>query len=350
MAEAEVNYASVVFKSNKQPPPEAKKAEETVYDEVKKKSESTEQTADTNGVLPDKKANSRRRHYQLLACCLGILCVILLLGLIAACYFLATLSRDITELNQLNENNTTLLAANRNLTNLNGKLSVDNDNLRRERSNLTVQLGNLTQNYTVLESKITNLTTQNQELREHNENLTTQNQQLKTEKNILTEQIQTVETNCIELNISRAQWSIDAYCPKTNNVRQCNACQEGWLLNSPSCYVIHDAPPPEQITWEQARANCRGNNADLVVAQNQQEKNVLSGYSWPTPGNIGYWIGLRVEGGRWKWIDGSDLNEPSWIAEPTEGQCAVSVHNQGWKSVMCEEDKRWICTQKALTV
>ncbi|KAM6935467.1 uncharacterized protein PEZ65_005820 [Lycodopsis pacificus] len=341
MAEVEVNYASVMFKANKQRP-EAKKDEETVYDEVKKKSESTEQTADTNGVSPGKKENSRRRHYQLLACCLGILCVILLLGLIAVCYFLATLSCDITEQNQLNENYTTLLAANRNLTNLNDKLSLDNDNLRRERSNLMVQLGNLTQNYTVLESKITNLKTENQQLTEQNENLTTQNQQLKTEKNNLTELIQTR----IELNISRAQWSINAYCPKTNNVRHCNACQDGWKHTSPSCYVTRDGPHDE-ITWEEARANCRGRNADLVVVQTQQEKGVVNGYSY---GSYAYWIGLRVEEGKWKWINGSDLTQTSWIGDPTKGHCAVSIQNQGWTSVMCEDKKRWICKQEALTV
>ncbi|XP_031723219.1 C-type lectin domain family 10 member A-like [Anarrhichthys ocellatus] len=277
------------------------------------------------GFLPDKKANSRHRRYQLLAC-LGILCVILLLGLIAVCYFLARLSRDITELNQLKEN----------LTNLNYKLSLDNDNFRRERSNLTVQLGNLTQNYTVLESKITNLTTENQ--------------QLKTERNNLTELIQTMETNRNELKISRAQWTIDAYCPKETNGRQCKACLKGWKHNKASCYVIHNADTSDQITWEQARENCRGRNADMVVVQNQLEKTLINDYSWGKPEESGYWIGLRVEEGKWKWIDGSDLTQTSWIGAPTEGHCAVSIQTIGWTSEMCEEKKRWICKQEALTV
>ncbi|XP_068586012.1 C-type lectin domain family 4 member A-like isoform X1 [Cebidichthys violaceus] len=306
MAEVEVNYASVVFKSNKQAPPEAKKEEETVYDEVHS-FKRTEQTADTNA---DKRANSRRRPYQQLACCLGILCVILLLGLIAVSYILATLSRDVTELNQLKENRTTLLAANRNLTNLNDKLSLDNDNLRRERNNLTVQLGNLTQNYTVLESRITNRTTQNQD----------------------------------KLNVSRAQWSIDAYCPKINNGRRCKACQYGWKLNKSSCYLIHNVNSSDQITWKEARENCSRKNAELAVVQNQQEKDVINGY------NGGNWIGLRVEDGKWKWIDGTELTQTSWIEAPTEGHCAVSVKTQGWKSVRCDKRRRWICKQEALSV
>ncbi|KAM6935618.1 uncharacterized protein PEZ65_005960 [Lycodopsis pacificus] len=205
------------------------------------------------------------------------------------------------------------------------------------------------------------LTAEIQNLREQNENLTTQNQQMKTEKNNyttllaanrnltnlndklnLTELIQTR----IELNISRAQWSIDAYCPKTNNVRQCHACLDGWKHTSPSCYVTRDGPH-EEITWEEARENCRGRNADLVVVQTQQEKGVVNGYSYDP---YAYWIGLRVEEGKWKWINGSDLTQTSWIGAPTEGHCAVSIQNRGWTSVMCEDKKRWICKQEALTV
>ncbi|XP_068586013.1 natural killer cells antigen CD94-like isoform X2 [Cebidichthys violaceus] len=243
MAEVEVNYASVVFKSNKQAPPEAKKEEETVYDEVHS-FKRTEQTADTNA---DKRANSRRRPYQQLACCLGILCVILLLGLIAVSY---------------------------------------------------------------IQSRITNRTTQNQD----------------------------------KLNVSRAQWSIDAYCPKINNGRRCKACQYGWKLNKSSCYLIHNVNSSDQITWKEARENCSRKNAELAVVQNQQEKDVINGY------NGGNWIGLRVEDGKWKWIDGTELTQTSWIEAPTEGHCAVSVKTQGWKSVRCDKRRRWICKQEALSV
>ncbi|XP_074509054.1 uncharacterized protein LOC141778590 [Sebastes fasciatus] len=213
MSEEEVNYASVVFQNKKHPPPEAIKEEEIVYDEVKVRGETPKQTSDSNGFLPEKKANNRCRHYQQLACCLGTLCVILLLGIIALCVLhLAPLSHesDVSQLNQLKENQTALLDANRNLTNNNNKLGSDNENLRRDHKNLNDQFDNLTKGYTVLESKTTSLTAENQQLN-------TRNQELETQKNNLTEQIRDMETNRNELNVSRAQWSIDAYCPKTNN-------------------------------------------------------------------------------------------------------------------------------------
>lgn len=60
-----------------------------------------------------------------------------------------------------------------------------------------------------------NLTAENHSLREKNEQLEAQNKELETEKENLTEQIRDISWN--KLNISRSQWSIDAYCPKENN-------------------------------------------------------------------------------------------------------------------------------------
>ncbi|XP_038548087.1 uncharacterized protein LOC119882151 isoform X6 [Micropterus salmoides] len=159
MAEEEVNYASVVFKTKKHSPSEANKEEETVYSDVKVRSKTTEKTADTNK-------------------------------------------------NQI-------------------------------------------------------LTTRNQELE-------TQNQDLESQRNNLTEQIQ---NKWNELNVSRAQWSIDAYCPKPENQnRQCKACQDGWILSESSCYGINNPDVPGQKTWEEARENCRGKISDLVVKLDQKEK------------------------------------------------------------------------------
>ncbi|XP_039660908.1 asialoglycoprotein receptor 1-like isoform X2 [Perca fluviatilis] len=258
MAEEEVNYASVVFKSKNHPPPQARKEEETVYAEVKVQSKTNEPTADTNaGVLLVKKANNRRLQYQRLACCLGILCVILLLGIIAVIVLYH--QSKITD------------------------LTADVQNLNAEVQNLNAEV----------------------------QNLKTRNLQLETQRKNLTKQIKNMKTNWNELNVSRAQWSIDAYCPtKTTSARQCNACPIGWLpIESQvnNCYAYNNPPPPDQKTWEEAREDCRGKGSDLVVVHNEKEKNALNTYSVGSSGTNGYWFGLRAEGGRWKWIDGSDL-------------------------------------------
>ncbi|XP_034409148.1 C-type lectin domain family 10 member A-like [Cyclopterus lumpus] len=287
------------------------------------KNETTEQTADTD----DEKENNKQCHYQKLACCFGILCVILLAGLVAVFVVLglnATLSGE--------RNQTTLLAEIQNLTNQRNKLSVDNNNLTMERNNLTVELSNLTKENIVLDSNITNLTTRNQDL--------------ENQKNNLTQRIQDMETNWNEQNISRAQWSIYTYCID-NDAKQCNSCRKGWLLNQTSCYAVVNPEDRGQKTWEEAREDCRGKNADLSVVLTEKEKDTLNYYSW---GDTGYWIGLRAEGGKWKWMDGTELAQTSWIGDATEGHCAVSIQGERWSSVSCGARQRWICIQDALSL
>ncbi|XP_033182265.1 C-type lectin domain family 12 member B-like isoform X3 [Anabas testudineus] len=293
MAEGEVNYAAVVFKSRNPPQAVVKKEEDVVYDEVKGQTKTTQQTADTHvsaGFVPDTKSNDKGHHCQPLTCCLGILCVILLLGIIAVSVYLRN---------------------------------------------------------------ITDLTEKKQQLETQNQQLETQNQQLETQRNNLTQQIQNMETKWNEQNISRAQWTIDTYCPKGSNERQCKACPKGWENFQTSCFAINNAEAPKQRTWEGAREDCRGRNSDLAVIDNEAQKTFITGKSWTESGINGYWIGLRGENGRWKWINGSFLTESSWVQQPptNNNSCAASLQNLNpWKSMDCDVKNAWICGQQALTV
>ncbi|XP_034059774.1 asialoglycoprotein receptor 1-like, partial [Gymnodraco acuticeps] len=233
--------------------------------------------------------------------------------------------------NELKENSS--LRAN------NTKLSLENANLTRDNKNLTDQLGNLTQAYNVSERNVKDLSAEVQEL-------TTKNKELENQKKNLTQKIQNLTTNWNELSISRAQWSIDSYC-LGNADKKCQPCQRGWLLTEPSCYVYIDAQPANQKTWEEAQGDCRGKNSDLAVAHNSEEKEAIKKNSF---GTNGFWIGLRVVNKKWKWVDGSDLTESSWIAAPVDGHCALFFKNKKWSSVRCGEKQQWICQQKALSV
>uniref|UniRef100_A0A3B3UZB2 C-type lectin domain-containing protein n=1 Tax=Poecilia latipinna TaxID=48699 RepID=A0A3B3UZB2_9TELE len=174
-------------------------------------------------------------------------------------------------------------------------------------------------------------------------NLTEINQKLESERRNLTEQIQNLE---IRQNVSHAQWAIDAYCPKENNGRTCKSCQEGWLPSQSSCYAINNAESLQRKTWEDARKDCRAKVSDLVVVSDEIEK-VMSEISWTR----GYWIGLKAEDNKWKWIDGSELTNHSWIPQPeNDNQCVISLEKQGWKSVQCNENQQWICEKEALSV
>ncbi|XP_031174831.1 asialoglycoprotein receptor 2-like [Sander lucioperca] len=263
-------------------------------------------TVDKVKAPPDQRSLFFTQSFPLIAVCWLILLVIM--GLLI--HFTSVISENDAKLTaeiqqletlmqhlNLSKDNETLLAAIQHLTNLNDKLSSDNDKLRRDHDDLTAV------------------------------------------------------TNWNKLNVSRAQWSIDAYCPKGNKRRRCKACQEGWELTEPSCYEVHNVVSSDQKTWEEAREDCRGKSSHLAV-YTKEEHGMISKYSPDSSGTDGYWIGLRAEGGMWEWVDGSDPAVNDWTQQnlPTDGQCVMSVHEEEWRSVSCAEKKRWICKMKALSV
>ncbi|GLD73353.1 CD209 antigen-like protein E [Lates japonicus] len=158
----------------------------------------------------------------------------------------------------------------------------------------------------------------------NNTMLTRANQELETEKNNLTEQIKDLETKKNELSVAQAQKIINAYCPKESNTRQCKACEKGWEVFQSRCYAYNNAEPSKQRTWEEAREDCRGKISDLVVVVDANEKKYVSDKSVPSQGLTEYWIGLRAEGGRWKWFDGTTLTDSSWIDSPVDDKKSPS--------------------------
>ncbi|XP_032363062.1 CD209 antigen-like protein E [Etheostoma spectabile] len=183
----------------------------------------------------------------------------------------------------------------------------------------------------VLENQITNLTTENQELETWRDNVIGQTKKL--------------ETTWNKLNVSQAKWTLDFYCHRENQERRCRACPQGWELFGSSCYLIH---PSDGKTWEDAREDCRGQGSDLVVVHDEDDQNVLT---YVNRYIYGSWVGLRAEGGTWKWIDGSGLTESDRIQHQLPrrappGQCAVYVQYR-YTSESCGERKGWICKKKA---
>uniref|UniRef100_A0A3B3WI73 C-type lectin domain-containing protein n=2 Tax=Poecilia mexicana TaxID=48701 RepID=A0A3B3WI73_9TELE len=215
----------------------------------------------------------------------------------------------------------------------------------------------LTHNFTSCKNKslevdiqVQNLTQQQNNLMAENSQVKEKNHDLQTEMKTLTEEIKT----CKEQKLSQALQIIDEYCPKENKVRNCSSCQKGWIHSQSNCYAVHNAEPKNQKTWEEAREDCRGKSSDLPVVGNEEEKVFVDSNSWKDEeGNMkGFWIGLRAEGGKWKWINGSDLTNQAWIKQQkaTDGQCVTSLQNREWKSVRCTDKNGWICEKKALSV
>ncbi|KAM3613576.1 uncharacterized protein V6R79_001626 [Siganus canaliculatus] len=217
-------------------------------------------------------------------------------------------------------------------------MSGDITTLTTGNQNLTTQNQDLT-------TQNQNLTTQNQDLTTQNQDLNMQKQQLETQRNDLTKQIQQMES--VEANISRAEWAVGQYCYKRTGESEtsCQSCQSGWLKDQQGCYAYNDLG---QQNWEGAQKDCEGKISTLAVAHTEAEKKYLRDIS---VGKKRYWIGLRVVDGKWKWVDGSDLTEASWVdpPAPSAGHCALSVQKEKkWKSVNCGDINPWICEKTAV--
>ncbi|KAM4598945.1 uncharacterized protein V3H82_016508 [Fundulus diaphanus] len=133
--------------------------------------------------------------------------------------------------------------------------------------------------------------------------------------------------------------------------RQTEPCPQGWLHFQSSCYMISGWNYSDEKTWDEARDDCRFRGADLVVVGSPEEQDFIYKSSLTGAGTSGYWIGLRVKGSGWKWVNESDLKNSYWLQLPAEKvNCATSVKEaNGWKSVSCDEKNGWICQQMAVS-
>lgn len=280
---------------------------ETTYDQVTVKKEPV------NGALSDKAAE-RCRRYQQLAVCFGTLCVILMLTVIGVCVHLRESAAS--ELNQMRSSQQVLLEQNQ-------KLSADYDNLTIWFDNLTTTSAALETNITTLKEKYDNLTMALSVLEDNNTNLTLLNEKLREEND-------NMEKPWNELNVSRAQWSIDEYCPKKRGGRTCQPCQIAWKKKS-SCYLHNQS---DLKTWNEAQEDCRARSSNLTVIDDDEEKEYFEANS-ETQGKIeGFWIGLRAVEGKWKWINGNELTNQDWIQQQNadDGKCVIIRGDQEWKS------------------
>ncbi|XP_035982734.1 uncharacterized protein LOC118557233 [Fundulus heteroclitus] len=133
--------------------------------------------------------------------------------------------------------------------------------------------------------------------------------------------------------------------------RQTEPCPQGWLHYQSSCYMISSWNYSDQKTWDEARDDCRFRGADLVVVGSPEEQDFIYKSSLTGAGTSSYWIGLRVNGSGWKWVNESDLRHSYWLQPPVEKvNCATSVKEaNGWKSVSCDDKNGWICQQMAVS-
>ncbi|XP_077576672.1 CD209 antigen-like protein E [Stigmatopora nigra] len=170
----------------------------------------------------------------------------------------------------------------------------------------------------------------------------------------LESKMKNMQARFIKLNASRAQWTIDNYCPKSNS-RYCKACEIGWERFESHCYLFNNT---HRKTWEEARKECVKKNSQMAFVENKNDTDFIQRNCKNSNMTFGYWLGLKMLGGQWKWLNSkAATNEQmSWVPDTdsnSESWCTISVaklYDKKPKAVKCRERHWWICKKMALVV
>ncbi|XP_031670779.1 C-type lectin domain family 4 member M-like [Oncorhynchus kisutch] len=276
------------------------------------KREETADTAPNNGPGDQHSVHVQwwKRPSGVAAVCLGLLCVLLLAGIIGlAVYYGVTDHHTSTEREQL---------------------QTSYNNLTKERDQLQTSYNILTKERGQLQTSYNNLTKERDQLQTSYNTLTKERDQLQTSYNTLTKKR------------DQLQKEKDDVMSKLSNLKQTR--REGWHTFESSWYFLFT----EAKTWEESRQECLKRGADLVIVNSDKEQEFLFGLTMKA------WIGLTdsVTEGTWKWVDGNPLTTPRfWGSGQPNGDgsedCALFSHSspdQGkWHDYPCSSNHYWVC-------
>ncbi|XP_061599042.1 C-type lectin domain family 4 member M-like [Cololabis saira] len=142
----------------------------------------------------------------------------------------------------------------------------------------------------------------------------------------------------------------------------CRHCSPGWTFMNSLCYFFPFADTYSSVNWQQARDHCKRQGGDLAIVDSREKHlaitNLIHNYKDPKTWmyQSGFWIGLRdvEEEGRWKWLDGTRLNEGYWNDgepnnEDNEDCAAVYPRSnpfKAWNDAPCNFNLKWICEKQ----
>ncbi|XP_071264287.1 C-type lectin domain family 4 member M-like isoform X2 [Salvelinus alpinus] len=305
-----------------------------------------------------------KRPSGVAAVCLGLLCVLLLAGIIGLSVNYGVNDHHYsTERNQqasyslLNKEGDQQPTSYHNLTKEGQQLQSSYNTLTKERDQLQSSYNTLTKERDQLQSSYNTLSKERDQLQTSYNNLTEERDQLQnslnnrtTERNQLQNRLNTTSTEMNNLKKSVENRTMERdQLQKERERLNCNitgSCPEGWRRFGSSCYYLST----EEKTWEKSRQDCLERGADLVIINSEEEQTFINGFE----SFLFAWIGLTdsVTEGTWKWVDGTPLTTPRyWRIEHPKGgtyhNCAFihhmsSGHGQWW-SFVCSSPQKWIC-------
>ncbi|KAL0968798.1 hypothetical protein UPYG_G00272010 [Umbra pygmaea] len=256
-------------------------------------------------------AESSMRRTRVSAVCLGLLCVLLLAGIIVllSVYYNRTIKDHEKKCNNLSQS-----------------YSLNQTNATAERYPLQTSYNTLIKETYQLQTSYNTLIKERYQLQTSYKTLIKERYQLQTSYNTLTK-----ERDCLQTKLTVIE----------------QLCLNGWRYFESSLYFIST----EKKTWEESRLDCQSRGADLVIINSEQEQRFLFNFKMEA------WIGLtdNDQEGTWKWVDGTVLTTGYWFkSEPNNGglgfqeDCVVMYYGkenpvQTWNDHKCGQKIKWIC-------
>ncbi|XP_061811860.1 oxidized low-density lipoprotein receptor 1 isoform X2 [Nerophis lumbriciformis] len=291
MAEEELNYVTVKFKSHK------KHSDfEEIYDDVWTKEKASSPRHICHGTLEKTNSNnlgkvSLHTSIKMASAVLGIICVILMSVIIAlALHINDVVAERRRENANLTDENQQLLAQ---VSQLRGRVQE----LARERDSLNWTLGV-----------------------------------------ILKYDSFPVKKHCSEKVLTL-----------------CEPCMQGWLLFRSKCYLFLDTPYYQGWkTWKGSVEACREMDADLLGIDSQEEQEFVTNHTtFYNDNRHGYWMGLRKDNtDQWVWRHGGNLTVTFWRTQYySRTNCALILPSDSlanWSKESCEMKNRYVCQTSAL--
>ncbi|XP_067442108.1 CD209 antigen-like protein C [Thunnus thynnus] len=245
-------------------------------------------------------AGDERKHFcRGAAVFLGLLCLLLLSGLVVL-VFLFTKGNSERKMEMALLHNSY-----NNVTRERNDLQISYNNVTRERNDLQISYNNLMKELDQLQTRYNNLAEEQDRLQKRFENVT----------------------------------------KETNDLQKKLQDHKQWVYFSGSLYYISS----QQKSWQQSRDDCLQRNADLLIINSKEEQDFTRRFKRLL------WIGLtdREREGTWKWVDGSplttsywDSGEPNGMSGVRDEDCAEIKYPEkenNWNDECCDFQRFWIC-------
>ncbi|KAL7887466.1 hypothetical protein AOLI_G00051870 [Acnodon oligacanthus] len=150
-----------------------------------------------------------------------------------------------------------------------------------------------------------------------------------------------------------SSFPVSEFCQSNNGEMYCNSCRKNWIQNGSNCYFIYTGS--HLRTWAWSQKYCIEQGGDLVTIDNIEEQEFIR-QNTPHyfDEHSGYWIGLHKENGTWAWTTGTTLENWFWIDPPKqlEDRCVLtkpsSSAQKSWQPIYCDMFNKWICEMRAL--